>query len=79
MSGQPQVLRCLCRQQQLVDRLLQDPAVESLSSSVGIDGTNTTLNGGRLSINLKPLDERDDMDSVLARLRREQRHEGDEA
>jgi multidrug efflux pump len=59
------------RQQQLVDRLLQDPAVESLSSSVGIDGTNTTLNGGRLSINLKPLDERDDMDSVLARLRSE--------
>lgn len=57
------------RQQQLVDRLLQDPAVESLSSSIGIDGTNTTLNSGRLSINLKPLDERDDLDTVLARLR----------
>ncbi|WP_110643160.1 multidrug efflux RND transporter permease subunit [Salinicola sp. CPA57] len=59
------------RQQQLVDRLLEDPAVESLSSSVGIDGTNTTLNGGRLSINLKPLDARGDMNSVLTRLRRE--------
>jgi multidrug efflux pump len=35
-----------------------DPAVESLSSFIGIDGTNTTLNSGRIQINLKPLDER---------------------
>lgn len=56
------------RQQRLVDRLLQDPAVESLSSSIGIDGTNTTLNSGRLSINLKPLGERDELSTVLARL-----------
>ncbi|WP_110687791.1 efflux RND transporter permease subunit [Salinicola aestuarinus] len=57
------------RQQRLVDTLLDDPAVASLSSSVGIDGTNTTLNGGRVSINLAPLGERDDLDTVLARLR----------
>jgi multidrug efflux pump len=38
--------------------ILQDPAVESLSSFIGIDGTNTTLNSGRIQINLKPLEER---------------------
>ena len=38
--------------------ILQDPAVESLSSFIGVDGTNTTLNSGRIQINLKPLDER---------------------
>ncbi|WP_083627732.1 multidrug efflux RND transporter permease subunit [Salinicola sp. MH3R3-1] len=57
------------RQQQLVDRLLEDPDVANISSSVGIDGTNTTLNGGRLSINLKALDDRGDLNSVLKRLR----------
>ena len=36
--------------------ILQDPAVESLSSFIGVDGTNTTLNSGRILINLKPLD-----------------------
>jgi multidrug efflux pump len=36
----------------------QDPAVESLSSFIGADGTNTTTNSGRMSINLKPLDQR---------------------
>ena len=36
--------------------MLQDPAVESLSSFIGADGTNTTLNSGRMSINLKPLE-----------------------
>jgi multidrug efflux pump len=45
-------------QQQLVQVILQDPAVESLSSFIGIDGTNTTLNSGRILINLKPLDQR---------------------
>lgn len=45
-------------QQQLADVILQDPAVESLSSFIGIDGTNTTLNTGRIQINLKPLGER---------------------
>jgi len=38
--------------------ILTDPAVESLSSFIGIDGINTTLNSGRIQINLKPLDER---------------------
>ncbi len=46
------------RQQALAKVILQDPAVESLSSFIGIDGINTTLNSGRIQINLKPLAER---------------------
>ena len=46
------------RQQKLVDLLLQDPAVDNVSSFIGVDGTNTTLNSGRIQINLKPLDDR---------------------
>jgi multidrug efflux pump len=46
-------------QQDLANVILKDPAVESLSSFIGADGTNTTLNSGRMSINLKPLDQRD--------------------
>ncbi len=46
------------RQQQLADVILRDPAVESLSSFIGIDGTNTTQNSGRIQINLKPLEQR---------------------
>ena len=46
------------RQQALARVVLRDPAVESLSSFIGIDGTNTTLNSGRILINLKPLDVR---------------------
>ena len=46
------------RQQALARVILKDPAVESLSSFIGIDGTNTTLNSGRILINLKPLDDR---------------------
>jgi multidrug efflux pump len=46
------------RQQSLADTILRDPAVDSLSSFIGIDGTNTTLNSGRVQINLKPLDVR---------------------
>ena len=38
--------------------ILKDPAVESLSSFIGVDGTNTTLNSGRIQINLKPLEDR---------------------
>jgi multidrug efflux pump len=45
-------------QQSAVKLILQDPAVESLSSFIGIDGTNTTLNSGRVLINLKSVDER---------------------
>ena len=46
------------RQQALARVILQDPAVESLSSFIGADGINTTLNSGRILINLKPLHER---------------------
>jgi multidrug efflux pump len=46
------------KQQALAAVILQDPAVESLSSFIGIDGINTTLNSGRILINLKPLEER---------------------
>jgi len=46
------------RQQALAKVILQDPAVESLSSFIGVDGTNSTLNSGRMLINLKPLAER---------------------
>jgi multidrug efflux pump len=45
-------------QQRLTKAILTDPAVENLSSFIGIDGTNTTLNSGRILINLKPLAER---------------------
>jgi multidrug efflux pump len=56
-------------QQALARVILQDSAVESLSSFVGIDGTNTTINSGRFLINLKPLDERKvDISEVIRRL-----------
>jgi multidrug efflux pump len=46
------------RQQALADAILKDPDVASLSSFIGVDGTNTTLNAGRFLINLKPRDQR---------------------
>jgi multidrug efflux pump len=46
------------KQQELAKLILEDPAVASLSSFIGADGTNTTTNSGRMSINLKPLDQR---------------------
>ena len=46
------------RQQALARVILKDPAVESLSTFIGVDGTNITLNSGRVLINLKPLAER---------------------
>ena len=46
------------RQQALAATILADPAVASLSSFIGVDGTNTTLNSGRIQINLKPIAER---------------------
>jgi multidrug efflux pump len=46
------------KQQGLASLILRDPAVESLSSFIGADGANTTLNSGRMSINLKPLEVR---------------------
>jgi multidrug efflux pump len=47
------------KQQELAKVILADPAVESISSFIGADGTNTTTNSGRMSINLKPLKDRD--------------------
>ncbi len=45
-------------QQRLAALILKDPAVDSLSSFIGVDATNTTLNSGRIQINLKPLEQR---------------------
>jgi len=57
------------RQQALAKVILQDPAVESLSSFIGVDGTNTTLNSGRMMINLIPKNKRDlDASGVIRRL-----------
>jgi multidrug efflux pump len=52
-------------QQRLAAAILQDPAVESLSSFIGVDGTNTTLNSGRIQINLKPLSQRKSATDVI--------------
>src|SRR5206468_1155517 len=46
------------RQRALARVVMQDPAVASISSFIGVDGTNVTLNSGRILVNLKPLDER---------------------
>jgi multidrug efflux pump len=54
------------RQQAVAEAVLQDPDVESLSSFIGIDGANTTLNSGRISINLKPMDKRRDRAPAIA-------------
>jgi multidrug efflux pump len=57
------------RQQALAKVVLQDPDVESLSSFIGVDGTNTTLNSGRMLINLKPHETRkDNVTTVINRL-----------
>jgi multidrug efflux pump len=57
------------RQQQLAGIILKDPDVESLSSFIGVDGTNTTLNSGRILINLKPHDNRKaDIATVMRRI-----------
>ena len=48
------------RQQQLAQALLQDPGIESLSSFIGVDGVNVTVNSGRILINLPPHDQRDE-------------------
>ena len=59
------------KQQALSHLILQDPAVASLSSFIGIDGTNTTLNSGRIQINLKPLEQRKlSAMQVIGRLRK---------
>jgi multidrug efflux pump len=59
-------------QRALAAAILKDPDVTSLSSFIGVDGTNTTLNSGRFLINLKSLDERsDDVSAVIRRLEQE--------
>jgi multidrug efflux pump len=59
------------KQQELNKIVLQDPAVQSLSSFIGADGTNTTLNSGRMSINLKPIADRDlSASDVIRRLQK---------
>jgi multidrug efflux pump len=55
------------RQQELAKIILKDKAVESLSSFIGVDGTNTTPNQGRIQINLRPRDERSDDASAIIR------------
>jgi multidrug efflux pump len=57
------------RQRALADIILKDPDVDSLSSFIGVDGTNITLNSGRLLINLRPHDKRSStITSVIKRL-----------
>jgi len=55
------------RQQDLASVILKDPAVESISSFIGIDGTNATINSGRIQINLKPLKQRSGSASDIIR------------
>jgi multidrug efflux pump len=60
------------KQQELAKAILQDPAVASLSSFIGVDGTNPSLNSGRIQINLKPFEERHvDATAVIKRLQSE--------
>jgi len=58
------------RQRALAAKILEDPAVVSLSSFIGVDGTNATLNSGRMLINLKPHSQRDERaPEIIDRLR----------
>ena len=57
------------RQQALINAVMKDPAVASIGSAVGAGGGNTTVNNGRVYIALKPQNQRDSMDEVMARLR----------
>jgi multidrug efflux pump len=59
------------KQQELASAILNDPAVESISSFIGADGTNTTLNSGRMAINLKPIEQRElSASDVIRRLQK---------
>ncbi len=55
-------------QQELANVILQDPDVESLSSFIGVDGVNSTLNNGRILINLKPHNQRASIQKILRRI-----------
>lgn len=56
------------RQQAIAKEILKDKAVESLSSFIGIDGTNITMNSGRFLISLTPIETRDSAAQVIKRL-----------
>ncbi|HEU0162713.1 MAG TPA: MdtB/MuxB family multidrug efflux RND transporter permease subunit [Rhizomicrobium sp.] len=56
------------RQRRLAELILKDPDVASLSSFIGVDGSNHTLNSGRILINLKPKHDRDGVEAVIERL-----------
>ncbi|UZN49045.1 MdtB/MuxB family multidrug efflux RND transporter permease subunit [Cupriavidus cauae] len=56
------------KQRAVSEVVLKDPAVQSVSAFIGVDGTNTTMNAGRMLINLKPKGERDDIATVTERL-----------
>ncbi|TLV11664.1 multidrug transporter subunit MdtC [Klebsiella indica] len=55
------------RQQALAKVILQNPAVQSVSSTIGIDGSNTSLNSGRIQINLRAFDQRDEKAAAIIR------------
>jgi multidrug efflux pump len=77
ISGEQSVsfARMSTLQTQVADALLEDPDLASLSSNVGVDGQNPTLNSGRMLINLKPKGERTtDQADTIARLRERARH-----
>ncbi|OHX36071.1 multidrug transporter subunit MdtC [Methylomonas sp. LWB] len=57
------------QQRKLAQRILEDPAVENLSSFIGVDGINATPNSGRFLINLKPHDQRPPAREIIARLK----------
>ncbi|AYA05778.1 multidrug transporter subunit MdtC [Rahnella aquatilis] len=60
------------RQQLLTAAILSDPDVESVSSTIGVDGNNTSLNSGRLQISLKSFDERSERaPAIIERLKQE--------
>ncbi|MCV9880055.1 MdtB/MuxB family multidrug efflux RND transporter permease subunit [Brenneria izbisi] len=60
------------RQQQVASIIMKDPAVQSVSSFVGVDGANAALNSGRLQINLRPLSERGErIPEIIARLQQQ--------
>ncbi|MDT6960687.1 MdtB/MuxB family multidrug efflux RND transporter permease subunit [Cupriavidus sp. SZY C1] len=68
-AAQTSSFQSMGRKQEAVQKvILEDPAVASVSSFIGVDGTNQTINAGRMLINLKPKDERDSMAVVTDRL-----------
>jgi len=68
-AAQTSSFQSMGRKQEAVQKvILQDPAVASVSSFIGVDGTNQTINAGRMLINLKPKGDRDSMAVVTDRL-----------